>query len=77
MISAEEQIAKPDPAIYLRTCRRLGPMPAECLFIDDVPANVDGARRAGFTLNCSRPCRSWPTGSVAILAPHRGSDVVF
>ena len=47
VISAEEQIAKPDPAIYLRTCRRLGLMPAECLFIDDLPANVEGARRAG------------------------------
>jgi putative hydrolase of the HAD superfamily len=47
VISAEEQVAKPDPAIYLRTCQRLGLTPAECLFIDDVPANVDGARRAG------------------------------
>jgi putative hydrolase of the HAD superfamily len=47
VISAEEQVAKPDPAIYLRTCQRLGLMPAECLFIDDMPANIDGARRAG------------------------------
>jgi putative hydrolase of the HAD superfamily len=47
VISAEEGVAKPDPAIYLLTCRRLGLAPAECLFFDDTPANVEGARRAG------------------------------
>jgi HAD superfamily hydrolase (TIGR01509 family) len=47
VISAEEQVAKPDPAIYLHACHRLGLAPAGCLFIDDMPANVDGARRAG------------------------------
>jgi len=47
VISAEEGVAKPDPAIYLRTCDRLGLTTHECLFIDDMLTNVDGARRVG------------------------------
>ena len=47
VVSAEEGLAKPDPAIYALTCRRLGLEPAECLFVDDHPANVAGARLAG------------------------------
>lgn len=47
VVSAEEGVAKPDPAIYRLTCQRLGLAPADCLFVDDTPANVEGARRAG------------------------------
>jgi epoxide hydrolase-like predicted phosphatase len=35
---------KPDPAIYHIVCERLGVAPQEVLFLDDVQANVDGAR---------------------------------
>lgn len=47
VVSAHEHLLKPDPAIYrvLTTRNRLDP--AECLFIDDVVANVEGARAAG------------------------------
>ncbi len=38
---------KPDPAIYREALRRSG-LPAEaCVFVDDRPANVEGAERAG------------------------------
>jgi len=47
VVSAEEGIAKPDPAIFALTCQRLGLEPGECLFVDDDPANVAGAVRAG------------------------------
>jgi HAD superfamily hydrolase (TIGR01509 family) len=47
VISAEEQVSKPDARIYQRTCERLGLAPARCLFVDDRQANVDGAHRAG------------------------------
>ncbi len=47
VISAEEEISKPDPAIYLRTCERLGLPPSDCLFVDDRQTNVEGARAAG------------------------------
>ncbi|PZQ59454.1 MAG: hypothetical protein DI570_15995 [Phenylobacterium zucineum] len=47
VISAEEGMSKPDPRIYRRTCERLGRAPAECLFVDDRLANVEGAEAAG------------------------------
>lgn len=47
VISAEERISKPDSAIYLRTCERLGLPPSDCLFVDDRQSNIDGALAAG------------------------------
>jgi putative hydrolase of the HAD superfamily len=45
--SHEEGVAKPDPRIYATTCARLGIAPADALFLDDVPAYVEGADAAG------------------------------
>ncbi|MHC1787477.1 MAG: HAD family hydrolase [Christensenellales bacterium] len=47
MVSAHEGICKPDPRIYGRLCERFGLLPHECLFVDDMPENVDGAIRVG------------------------------
>ncbi len=41
------KIAKPDAAIYAYTCEKMGIAPAEALFIDDRPVNVEAARQAG------------------------------
>ena len=38
---------KPEPAIYLECCRRLGCEPAEALFLDDKKVNTEAARRVG------------------------------
>lgn len=47
IVSYEVGAMKPDPAIYREALRRSG-VPAEaCVFIDDRPANVEGARRVG------------------------------
>jgi HAD superfamily hydrolase (TIGR01509 family) len=40
--------AKPDLDAFARVAERSGVEPGRCLFIDDNPANVDAARRAGF-----------------------------
>lgn len=45
ILSCEERLMKPDPAIYRRLCDRFSLEPSECLFIDDLPA-TSGARRA-------------------------------
>jgi putative hydrolase of the HAD superfamily len=45
--SSAEGIRKPHPDIYLRTATRLGVEPAACIFLDDVPENIEGARRVG------------------------------
>jgi putative hydrolase of the HAD superfamily len=45
--SCELNIAKPDPAIYLHTCDKLGVAPGEALFLDDKPENIDAAESVG------------------------------
>lgn len=47
IISAEEGVAKPDPAIYHIALRRLGVRPEEAVFVDDMAANVEAARALG------------------------------
>lgn len=38
---------KPDPAPYLLAAERLGADPARCLVVEDAPAGLEAARRAG------------------------------
>jgi putative hydrolase of the HAD superfamily len=45
--SCELNIAKPDPAIYLHTCDKLGVKPEEALFLDDKPENIAAAESVG------------------------------
>lgn len=46
-LSGEEGIAKPHPAIFELIAERLGVHPGECLMIDDIAANCEGAEIAG------------------------------
>ncbi|HEY7834524.1 MAG TPA: HAD family phosphatase [Ktedonobacterales bacterium] len=46
--SDEEGVRKPDPHIFALAAARLGIPPAETVFLDDVPANIDAARAGGF-----------------------------
>lgn len=47
VVSGDEKLLKPDPRIYHVLFDRYGLNPASCLFIDDVQANIDGARAVG------------------------------
>lgn len=47
VVSGREKLLKPDKAIYKKLCSRYSLNPEDCVFVDDVPANVEGARRAG------------------------------
>lgn len=47
LVSAAEHCVKPDPAIYQRLFARFSLDPAQCLFIDDLPANIQGGRACG------------------------------
>jgi 2-haloacid dehalogenase len=47
VVSGEEKLLKPDPAIYFRALDRFGLKPAEALFIDDREINVEGALAVG------------------------------
>ena len=48
VVSADEVgRGKPDPALFLEAARRLGVPPARCVVVEDAPAGLEGARRAG------------------------------
>ena len=46
--SHEVGLLKPDPRIYALTAERLGVLPSEVVFLDDVEGHVLAAREAGF-----------------------------
>lgn len=47
LVSSEEKLIKPDPAIYRRFCQKFNVKPEECVFTDDKPVNIEGARAIG------------------------------
>lgn len=47
VVSADVGMAKPDPRIYALAAERLELSPDACVFIDDLPGNVEAARDAG------------------------------
>jgi HAD superfamily hydrolase (TIGR01509 family) len=47
VVSGDERIVKPDPAIYRLLCTRYQLHAEDCLFIDDSANNVAGARVVG------------------------------
>lgn len=48
LVSGEEKLLKPDPAIYHMAEQRFGYAPGELLFADDRLENVEAARRCGW-----------------------------
>ena len=40
-------MAKPEAAIFVLSAERLGLEPGECVFVDDLDANVEAARQVG------------------------------
>ena len=49
VISGEEGVRKPDPAIYALAVERLGLPAEEIVFVDDLPGNLKPARALGMT----------------------------
>jgi putative hydrolase of the HAD superfamily len=47
IISAEVGLMKPDPRIYRLALKKLGALPEESVFLDDVLVNVEAARSVG------------------------------
>jgi len=57
VISAEVGMRKPEPRIFRHAADLLGLDPRECIFIDDIEANITASQDAGFTgiLHTSAP----------------------
>jgi putative hydrolase of the HAD superfamily len=49
VISGEVGLHKPQPEIYLLGAERTGVAPAECVFVDDLRENCEGAEAVGMT----------------------------
>ncbi|RQP08275.1 MAG: HAD family phosphatase [Paracoccus sp. BP8] len=47
LVSGQVGVLKPDPAIFRLLMDRNGLRPGDCIFVDDSPANVEGARALG------------------------------
>lgn len=47
ILSCDEKLIKPDPAIYERLFEKFNLKPSECIFIDDLPRNIEAANAAG------------------------------
>lgn len=47
VVSGEERLVKPDPAIYHLALARFGLEPGQAVFVDDNPANIDAANAIG------------------------------
>lgn len=47
VISSDEKLIKPHPAIFMRLCEKFDLKPEECLFTDDREVNVAGAIQTG------------------------------
>ena len=47
MLSCEEGLLKPDPALFHRLFDRFSLLPEECFFIDDSPLNIEAAQWCG------------------------------
>jgi putative hydrolase of the HAD superfamily len=62
--SCEIGLRKPDPAIYRLTCDRLGLLPSECLFVDDLECNVVAARELGME---ALLCHDGPATAAEVL----------
>ena len=49
VISGEVGMRKPEPRIFQHAAQLLGLAPEECVFIDDIQANITAAEQLGFT----------------------------
>jgi len=49
VISSEVGMRKPEPRIFFHAAELLGLAPQECVFIDDIEANITAAEQIGFT----------------------------
>ena len=49
VISGDEGMHKPEPEIYELGCERVGLPPADCVFVDDLRENCEGAEAVGMT----------------------------
>lgn len=73
-VSSDYKLLKPEPEIYEKFFAVTGLDRSECVFIDDVPANVQGSINAGMDAICFTPSRQDISELYAALR-ERGVDI--
>jgi putative hydrolase of the HAD superfamily len=75
VVSCEVGVRKPDPEMFTHVTDRLGVEPEATLLVDDIAANVNGARRAGWhAILVDSDHAAAMTALAAVLSEH-GSSV--
>ncbi len=69
ILSWKDKVVKPDPAIYRLFLERFGLEASECVFVDDLPANVEGAVKTGFHGICFHSKEQVEKELQALLSP--------
>lgn len=80
VVSGQEGIVKPDPAIFLLACARLGVEPGQAVFVDDTAANADAATDAGLTgliFTSAEQLRADLVGLGVLGAPQTVTEPIF
>jgi sugar-phosphatase len=64
LVSADDvKVGKPDPEGYLKAAEMLNRSPSECIVIEDSPAGLEAAKRAGMR-------------SIGVLSTHEASELM-
>jgi epoxide hydrolase-like predicted phosphatase len=71
VISAEVHVHKPQPEIYRLAADQLGVKPEECIFVDDLRENCEGAEAVGMTAVLHRD----PAETIAKLSELTGIEL--
>ena len=71
-LSAELDLLKPDPAIYLRVADELGIAPGAIVFVDNRASNVAGAESIGMTGHVFTDAASLRAFLVRLADDHEG-----
>lgn len=75
VLSGAVGVAKPDPAVFRLTAHRLGLRPDECVMVDDLHRNVEGAVAAGMVGVHHRDVESTRTELTALFDLELPSDL--
>ncbi|WP_045765313.1 HAD family hydrolase [Xanthomonas albilineans] len=74
LVSGEERLVKPDPAIFALLCARYAITPSRAVFIDDAPRNVHAAAGIGMQALQFRDAATLRAALIALGLPLRARD---
>ena len=75
LVAAEDvEHGKPAPDVFLAAARRLGVPPARCVVVEDAPAGIEAARRAGMASIGVGPAEFAPAHVIVASLEHLPSD---